>query len=78
MIISWILSAFWSFISFVLRFLPEIPGIENFSVIGDYIAYVANHGAKIFFLFVPYNAAMVALDVVTFFWIYEPLSMFIM
>lgn len=78
MIVTWILEKAFGIIGFCFRFIPVVPA--NSALVNglNYVLYFFVRGAALFFLLVPYQAFLAAVDVVFFFWLYEPISLFIM
>ena len=78
MIISWILEHAFGLIGWCFAFLPVVPASVSLLEGIRYILYVFTQGASLFFLLVPAETFLVAIDVVFFFWLYTPLATFIM
>jgi len=77
MIVEWLLHSFWNLILFILSFFPEIPSYGFFNSIISYIRTVFTFGSGLFFLFIPVVPFTIAVDVLFFFWINEPLGRFV-
>ena len=66
MIISWILQKAFGVIGWCFRFIPVVPASIALVEAFNYVLYFFVRGASIFFLLVPYNAFLIAVDVVFF------------
>ena len=74
MIVTWLLSSFWSFIQFIVtRWFPTLLDTGIMQTIVQYVARVIRYGGSLFYLLIPEDAFKVALDVLFSWAIHEQL-----